>query len=299
MANNVAVPAGDHDFVEIDAHLDPPANHPMIHRVVTGPDPHIVVTAQPGAEAECRVEQHRREPDHGIAVLRDAIRRPASQRRLHAPICTFEPCVQLVVEVGRVLEAPARQEAGLEIAVGAFHEALGFGITRLADIRAHAQRAPEGVKRLGECHRRAATTTDRSLTVIDTLAGNATQVEETAEMAQEHVVGFARSAQPPSSRGADRDCARQLQPAPRNEEGSPNLSLGEGQQRRARLRAVLRVMAQPYRGPLQALRYFALDGIADASHEEQARMIRRYIAWRNRNARDHALHEFTKRADVA
>jgi hypothetical protein len=28
-------------------------------------------------------------------------------------------------------------------------------------------------------------------------------------------------------------------------------------------------------------------------------MIRRYIAWRNRNAHDHALQEFTKRANVA
>ena len=33
-----------------------------------------------------------------------------------------------------------------------------------------------------------------------------------------------------------------------------------------------------------ALRYFALDGTDHPSHDEQARMIRRYIAWRNRNA---------------
>jgi len=49
----------------------------------------------------------------------------------------------------------------------------------------------------------------------------------------------------------------------------------------------------------QALRYFALDGTDHTSHEEQGRMIRRYIAWRNRNAHDHALQEFTKRANVA
>ncbi len=49
----------------------------------------------------------------------------------------------------------------------------------------------------------------------------------------------------------------------------------------------------------QALRYFALDGTDHHSHQEQARMIRRYIAWRNRNANDHALQEFTKRANVA
>ena len=48
-----------------------------------------------------------------------------------------------------------------------------------------------------------------------------------------------------------------------------------------------------------ALRYFALDGTDHESHEAQARMIRRYIAWRNRNAKDQALRELVKRANVA
>jgi len=48
-----------------------------------------------------------------------------------------------------------------------------------------------------------------------------------------------------------------------------------------------------------ALRYFALDGTDHESHQAQARMIRRYIAWRNRNADDEALREFVKRANVA
>ncbi len=48
-----------------------------------------------------------------------------------------------------------------------------------------------------------------------------------------------------------------------------------------------------------ALRYFALDGTDHQSHEEQARMIRRYIAWRNRNAQDAALRELVRRANVA
>ena len=48
-----------------------------------------------------------------------------------------------------------------------------------------------------------------------------------------------------------------------------------------------------------ALRYFALDGTDHPSHHEQSRMIRRYIAWRNRNAHDHALQEVVKRANVA
>ena len=48
-----------------------------------------------------------------------------------------------------------------------------------------------------------------------------------------------------------------------------------------------------------ALRYFALDGTDHPTHAEQARMIRRYIAWRNRNAHDRDLREVINRANVA
>jgi transposase len=48
-----------------------------------------------------------------------------------------------------------------------------------------------------------------------------------------------------------------------------------------------------------ALRYFTLDGTDHESHEAQAFLIRRYIAWRNRNAHDKALREVVKRANVA
>ena len=49
----------------------------------------------------------------------------------------------------------------------------------------------------------------------------------------------------------------------------------------------------------QALRYFALDGTDHPSHAEQARMIRRYIRWRNTHARDRQLTELVNRANVA
>jgi transposase len=48
-----------------------------------------------------------------------------------------------------------------------------------------------------------------------------------------------------------------------------------------------------------ALRYFALDGTDYASHTEQGLMIRRYIAWRNRHARDQRLRVIVDRANVA
>ena len=45
-----------------------------------------------------------------------------------------------------------------------------------------------------------------------------------------------------------------------------------------------------------ALRYFALDGTDHSSHREQASMIRRYIAWRNRHVTDPRLRKVIKRA---
>jgi len=44
------------------------------------------------------------------------------------------------------------------------------------------------------------------------------------------------------------------------------------------------------------LRYFALNGTNHPSHREQANMIRRYIAWRNRHVTDPKLRKVIKRA---
>jgi transposase len=48
-----------------------------------------------------------------------------------------------------------------------------------------------------------------------------------------------------------------------------------------------------------ALRYFALDGTDHATHREQASMIRRYIAWRNRHVTNPRLRKVIRRAEVA
>jgi hypothetical protein len=42
-----------------------------------------------------------------------------------------------------------------------------------------------------------------------------------------------------------------------------------------------------------------VDDTDHASHDEQASMIRRYIAWRNRNTRDRRLGKIINRANVA
>jgi transposase len=47
------------------------------------------------------------------------------------------------------------------------------------------------------------------------------------------------------------------------------------------------------------LRYFALDGTDHATHADQGRAIRRYIAWRNRNTHDSRLRKVVDKANVA
>jgi hypothetical protein len=47
-----------------------------------------------------------------------------------------------------------------------------------------------------------------------------------------------------------------------------------------------------------ALRYFTLDGTDHESHREQARMIRRCIAWRNGHVTDPKLRKVIKRAST-
>jgi transposase len=49
----------------------------------------------------------------------------------------------------------------------------------------------------------------------------------------------------------------------------------------------------------KALRYFTLDGTDHPDHATQARLIRRYIAWRNRNVDDARLRTVVNTANVA
>lgn len=51
--------------------------------------------------------------------------------------------------------------------------------------------------------------------------------------------------------------------------------------------------------PFTTLRYFTLGGTDHPSHKEQGSMIRRYIVWRNKHARDDRLREVVDRANVA
>jgi hypothetical protein len=75
--------------------------------------------------------------------------------------------------------------------------------------------------------------------------------------------------------------------------------VGGGQQCGAGLHPDQCELAEPVEAQFQALRYFTLDGTDHGSHAEQASMIRRYITWRNRHARDQRLGRIIKRANVA
>jgi hypothetical protein len=54
-------------------------------------------------------------------------------------------------------------------------------------------------------------------------------------------------------------------------------------------------VAQPDRAQFTALRYLTLDGTDHESHREQANMIRRCIAVRNRHVTDAVLRKVIKR----
>ena len=72
-----------------------------------------------------------------------------------------QPAGERGVEVGDGLEPAARQEAGLEVAVGPLDQSLRFRIVAATQLGADSQRAPERLERLTE-HRLAAMPHSRS-----------------------------------------------------------------------------------------------------------------------------------------
>ena len=87
----------------------------------------------------------------------------------------------------------------------------------------------------------------------------------------------------------------QLQPPPRRE--GPRL--GCRQQHRARLAPHYGSWLNRIEAQFKALRYFTLDGTDHPDHATQARLIRRYMAWRNHHADDAKLRAIVNTADVA
>jgi hypothetical protein len=58
-------------------------------------------------------------------------------------------------------------------------------------------------------------------------------------------------------------------------------------------------VVEPYRGPVHRAAVLTLDGTDHQTHDEQASMIGRYVAWRNRNTDNPRLHRIVESANVA
>jgi hypothetical protein len=101
--------------------------------------------------------------------------------------------------------------------------------------------------------------------------------------------------QPLRGRCAAASRAGQLQPA----QGRAGPHVSGGQQRRTRLHAVYASWLNRIEAQFRALRYFTLAGTDHPDHATQARLIRRYIAWRNRNPTDAKLRRLINTANVA
>ncbi|HYZ52727.1 MAG TPA: hypothetical protein VE733_04350 [Streptosporangiaceae bacterium] len=86
--------------------------------------------------------------------------------------------------------------------------------------------------------------------------------------------------------------------------GAEQLGIGQPSNERARVMGYPNGANEPvtcdnwtraFSAQFTALRHFALDGTDHASHQEQAKMIRRYIIWRNNHAYDERLRRVVDR----
>src|SRR5207253_7457095 len=98
-------------------------------------------------------------------LLGEAIERAAAERAVEADVGALtEPAVELLLEVERAEEAPARLEARLQIALQALDHALRLRVVRLEEAPGKPQLAEEGGEGIG---RPAAARVQRTLAVPD------------------------------------------------------------------------------------------------------------------------------------
>jgi hypothetical protein len=83
---------------------------------------------------------------------------------------------------------------------------------------------------------------------------------------------------------ADRDHAGQRRAAPVDRRRRPRRRLGGGDNVELVYTSTNASWLNRIEAQFTALRYFTLDGTDHGSHRDQASMIRRYLAWRNRRA---------------
>jgi hypothetical protein len=155
------------DAVEVGGDLHPAADRRRVDRVVVAVQPHVVVTGQPQRRPPPGRRRDRRQGQHRGTIGVDPVRRRAAQRAAVPLVGQREPAGELGVEVRRRGEHPAGQERGLQVAVGALHQALGLRIARLADHDLGAEHPTERVRGLGQDRDAPAALPDRGLAVPD------------------------------------------------------------------------------------------------------------------------------------
>lgn len=135
----------NHHLSERQPDLDPAAGQSRRDQVVDAADPHEPVALDPhlGASVDVgqRIGQRSKEPALGGQRVGDPCTHPAM---VATPGHLLGPGVGLGLQVCQVLEAPQRQERGLQIPVGPLDLALGLRLARLQHHQAHAQLPAQG-----------------------------------------------------------------------------------------------------------------------------------------------------------
>ena len=150
-------------------HLDPPADHRRVHRVVVAVQPHVVVPRQPGRRPPPGRRRDRRQRQHRGPVGGRPVGRRAAQRP-RAAGCSPAPASRrswVLKSAGRGERAPG-QERGLQVAVGPLDQALGLRVARAGRCITLMPSVPRNAwHSLGQLGPPAAPAPDRALAVPD------------------------------------------------------------------------------------------------------------------------------------
>src|SRR5262245_4526099 len=133
-----------------DTQLDAAADQSWVERVVVAVDAHVRVGRDPGNEAAVDVGHALRQRPHHLKLLRQPIRRSATQRSVEAEVgALVEPTVELLLVVELACERAAGLEARLGVALQPLNHTLRLRIFGLQEAPADAELAAESSERLG------------------------------------------------------------------------------------------------------------------------------------------------------
>ncbi len=118
--------------------------------IVDGVEPHVRLRRDAQHEAPVHLGRVLGQRLTRSTLFGEEVDRPRAQRTVHAHVrARSEPAVELLLEVERTGELPARLEAGLEELDEPLDESFGFGVTGRAEVPADLERSQEGGVRVG------------------------------------------------------------------------------------------------------------------------------------------------------